>query len=458
MHKKLTALIHWFIPEEIKADIEDLRRAHGIVIITAILIPWWPLFAAGYYSLHAPTPLIALVFAGGPCALLAPMILKKTKSILLAANTLAAVIFISLTAIAYFDGGLYSQAIPSMVGIPLVAVLLGSARSGLAWLGACVIALSSFHFLEISGHSFARLVSPAGEERLWFVGILCAIINITWIGAYYEKIRNELYETAKKRAQDLESKNNLILDQQQQLSHASKVGALGEMASGIAHEINTPLSVIQIRAEQLTELTAEEPLNRALIADISVNIANTVGRIAKIVQGLRNFSRKAGDDPFVATAISEIIKDTLVLCQERFRHNQIDFRHGAVPDAKIMCRPAQISQVLLNLLNNASDAICPLSVNPKWIELNVKVEGANVHITVSDCGTGIPTQVRDKIFDPYFTTKEVGKGTGLGLSVSKGILEMHNGKLGIDDNAANTTFVITLPKAAEPAHSARQAG
>ena len=113
-------------------------------------------------------------------------------------------------------------------------------------------------------------------------------------------------------------------------------------------------------------------------------------------------------------------------------------------EIEIECRLIQIEQVLLNLLNNSFDAIADLE--EKWIRVDVEAEDHFVNIKVVDSGKGIPAEASEKIMMPFFTTKEVGKGTGLGLSISSGILKSHGGELSLDRNAANTTFVIRVPR------------
>jgi C4-dicarboxylate-specific signal transduction histidine kinase len=170
---------------------------------------------------------------------------------------------------------------------------------------------------------------------------------------------------------------------------------------------------------------------------------NTLGRISKIVKALGSFSRNASLDPKEPIKVSTIIEETLSLCQERIRSRTVDLRLDINRDNTVMGRPGQISQVILNLLNNSFDA---LEHDPApWIELKTRTKGNLEVVTVTDSGKGIPKQVRDKIMQPFFTTKEVGKGTGLGLSISKGIIEDHGGRFYYDDQSENTRFVIELP-------------
>ena len=230
-----------------------------------------------------------------------------------------------------------------------------------------------------------------------------------------------------------------------QLIHSNKMTALGEMAGGIAHEVNTPLGTIGLLAGRIHDLASKEDGNYKAMADSSRIIKEAVRRIGSIVHGLRSFSRDGAADPVVETSVTGIIDSTLALCNERFKQNCVEVRrHGAV-ELYIACRPTQISQVLLNLLGNAFDAIAQLP--EKWIEIESRDLGEKIEIRVTDCGHGVPKDLREKIMQPFFTTKEFGKGTGLGLSISKRLMESHSGSLDIDTSAANTCFVMQLPKA-----------
>lgn len=236
-----------------------------------------------------------------------------------------------------------------------------------------------------------------------------------------------------------------LFEQQKHIVRTSKMSALGEMASGIAHEINNPVAIVLTRAEQLEEVLAEKELDRALLIELASAIRRTAGRIGKIVKGLKSFAREGEVDPFETVSLHSVIQDTLDLCRDRFRTHGIELRTGVLPvDMTISCRPVQVSQVLLNLVNNAFDAAQPSA--GKWVALSFEEVGLNVEISVSDSGDPIPPEVKEKIMQPFFTTKEVGKGTGLGLSISKGLVESHGGELRLDEASSATRFIVRLPR------------
>jgi PAS domain S-box-containing protein len=230
---------------------------------------------------------------------------------------------------------------------------------------------------------------------------------------------------------------------QARLVSAAKMATLGEMAGGIAHEINNPLAIISAKTDIIMTRISDGELDvPKLLTNLNV-IKNTTDRIANIVRGLRSFSRNSEADPAKMTKLNTILDDTIALCKERFQNANVDLQVDKAGDYSIECRATQISQVIMNLLGNSFDAIQNRDI--KWVKVSVTGTDQFVNIKVTDCGDGITKEVVEKIMEPFFTTKEVGKGTGLGLSISKGIAESHHGHLTYDSNNANTCFVLELP-------------
>lgn len=225
----------------------------------------------------------------------------------------------------------------------------------------------------------------------------------------------------------------------------SKMAALGQMASGMAHEINNPLAIIKSRAEQLLFiLMSSGEVSADVFKKELAKISNTTDRIAKIIKGLRAFARNSESDPFVSTKFKAIYENTLELCSEKIKNRNIDIIFEGHSDFNILCRESQMIQVLLNLLNNSVDAVD--SLEKKWIKISTSENENYFIIKVTDSGFGIPSDVAHKVMQPFFTTKDVGKGTGLGLSISKGILEEHGAHIHYDIDSRNTSFQIDFPK------------
>ncbi|MGZ3787754.1 MAG: CHASE domain-containing protein [Bacteriovorax sp.] len=231
--------------------------------------------------------------------------------------------------------------------------------------------------------------------------------------------------------------------QREKLMAQAKLSSLGEMAGGIAHEINNPLAIIIGKTTQLKRKLKNQSED-IVSNDLSV-IENTSKRISSIIKGLSAFSRNAENDKMEKVLVPTLIQDTLELSRERFRFHSIHIKFDPDSCEKIyvLGRASQLLQVLINLLNNAYDAVENLS--EKWVEINVSSHKGICTISVTDSGNGIPPAILEKMATPFFTTKPIGKGTGLGLSISKSIVEEHRGKLYYDGSSSHTRFVIELP-------------
>lgn len=229
----------------------------------------------------------------------------------------------------------------------------------------------------------------------------------------------------------------------EQLIQSSKLTSLGEMAGGMAHEINTPLSIILMKCNLLVELLQKsigiDPKAFEHLAKIEV----TTNRIARIVSNLKTFSRNSENDPYQPVQMSMVIDETLELCQERFKHKGIDIRIDPAGPLFVMGNSVELSQVLMNLLSNACDAIENRS--EKWVHIQLAQNEGHIQMSVTDSGNGIEPAVAEKIMNPFFTTKELGKGTGLGLSISLEKIKKHGGSLYYDVKSPNTRFVVSLP-------------
>ncbi|MGE3262471.1 MAG: PAS domain S-box protein [Bacteriovoracia bacterium] len=239
--------------------------------------------------------------------------------------------------------------------------------------------------------------------------------------------------------------DQIIQEQRAQMVAAAKLSSLGEMAGGVAHEINNPLAVIQMKIELLSEMNAEGTINSGDLGNSLSVLLSTVERISKIVKGLRAFSRDGSNDEARDVEVAQLIDDTVSLCGERFATHGVALHVEPVPEGIFFSgRAVEISQTLLNLLNNSYDAVAKL--REKWIKVSVISSADFLEIQVTDSGNGISPEVQRKLFQPFFTTKEIGQGTGLGLSISTGIIKNHGGELCLDPTCPNTRFVIRLPR------------
>ncbi len=230
------------------------------------------------------------------------------------------------------------------------------------------------------------------------------------------------------------------------LLHSQKLAAIGELSSGIAHEINNPLAIITQEVDLALELTAAAPTpapgDLAEARDSLRAIAGQVDRCRQITHKLLNFARKV-EPVLQEEAVERVIEDMALLVEKEARGREVAIVRDYAPDLPpVRTDVPLLRQVILNLLTNA------LHATPAGgaITLSTRRDGGHVAIVVRDTGSGIPPENLGKIFDPFFTTKEPGKGTGLGLSVSHGIIARLGGALTAHSPPGQgAAFTVTLP-------------
>lgn len=299
------------------------------------------------------------------------------------------------------------------------------------------------------------------EDTILFISIRNGLEELRALAGQQAQVESTLERVehlAQVRAQELSEAQKTVLEQKERLVLSSKMSALGEMASGIAHEINTPLAIISMRVDEMNELMEEGQLTDDQVKTGLRETKATANRIANIVRGLRMFSQDGQRAEPQMAGVYGVVEDTLSFCTEKFAENGVTLKfkvNASVKDLQFECRPTEISQVLLNLLNNAYDAVSVLS--EKWIRIHVDDLGDDIEISVIDSGTGISKEIQENVMKPFYTTKDVGKGTGLGLSISKGIVESHGGTLAIDNESPNTRFKVRLPKLQRASNSVDKA-
>lgn len=234
-----------------------------------------------------------------------------------------------------------------------------------------------------------------------------------------------------------------VVKQRDLLVESAKFQSLGQMASNLAHDINNPLFTIQGKLHQMRNLLSRDQLDLDKCDQIVESVEATLLKLSQIVKGISTFAREGRGDQMVSISVKDLLEGNLALAIDRIKTSGINLEIQIDPKAKLICYPSFISQVLLNLLNNAIDALETAPV--KKIEVRAFVDKNWINIAVSDSGAGVPKEIEKKIFEPFFTTKTFGKGTGLGLSISKGLVEVHEGELLYEHHDHLTTFTVRLP-------------
>ena len=282
----------------------------------------------------------------------------------------------------------------------------------------------------------------------------------------YETNDHRFFEQAYTRITDIDGVDKAVVlirdvtEQKASLTaamHAEQLAAVGEMAAGVAHEINNPINGIINYAQ----IILNKDKTDEIVSDIAGRIVKEGDRIARIVEGLLSFSRRRSDDKTVVT-IEEILSEALMLTAAQMRQDHIIVKTDLADNLpQILAQPQEIEQVFINIISNARHALnekYPDTQDDKVLEISVRtINGIHqpyARVCFLDHGIGIPPTIIDKVKNPFFTTKSGRKSTGLGLSISHGIVENHNGRLTISSTEGDFTCInIDLPSWQDPMHT-----
>lgn len=257
--------------------------------------------------------------------------------------------------------------------------------------------------------------------------------------------QNILEERVSKRTMQLNSALKHADEANTKAVYTEKMASLGEMASGIAHEINNPLQIIQLSLSTLDKMGQKEIDHERALKAVK-KIDSTADRILEIIRGLDQFSTEKTDLPLEEKNLNELVQQSIEHMSNKLKDAEVKIDCHIDPLLKIFCLKTQIVQVFINLLQNSHDAIETLAANERWIKIWSDQNANMTFVYFQDAGKGIPLEIQQKLMTPFFTTKEIGKGTGLGLSIIKGIMAKHRGSVHYDNQSSHTTFVLKFPK------------
>lgn len=252
----------------------------------------------------------------------------------------------------------------------------------------------------------------------------------------------------KETTEEVQRREQELREKQEQLVQAGKLATLGELTTGVAHELNNPLNNIGLfvgNVIDLIELGTADTDKERILRELN-SAMQQVRKATEIISHLRTFGRVASvsHEP---VEIIQVIRRSLSLMQQQLRLRQIE-ACIEIPEGEVLVigNAIQLEQVFINLLTNARDALA--TVPRKVITITCDLKADLVEIRVCDTGPGIPAELEQRIFDPFFTTKEVSAGTGLGLSITYGIIKEHRGTILVEKHEGEGAhFLIQLPRA-----------
>lgn len=231
---------------------------------------------------------------------------------------------------------------------------------------------------------------------------------------------------------------------------ANRSAAFNDVSLFVSHEINGPLSNLTLRTLVFEQQLEKAELSREELLVSAKALSRSVARLSQIVRDFNSLGRNERNEIAEKVAVRTLVEDALSLLDERFKgpglsiHLDMD---SNVAGEVVQCRPVQIVQVLVNLLNNAGQAT--MSQDERWIRIATKSSEEAIEIAITDSGSGIAPDVAERIFEPFFTTKPPGQGTGIGLSLARKFIQDHHGLLTLEtpsETQPHTRFIVLLPK------------
>lgn len=236
---------------------------------------------------------------------------------------------------------------------------------------------------------------------------------------------------------ELKHSQTMLNENFQTMLQSARLTSLGEMANGVAHEVNNPLSVIDHAIEKMSRIHQFDS-NSIFI------IQNSINKITNIISALRSFGRSGENDPLEKFKVKDLLTTTMEFYSSRAKEDGVHLELQSDEKHIVEARQTQVEQILMNLMQNAFEAAHTAEI--KWISLKSYEEGGEVVIEVADSGEGIEKELSDKIFDPFYTTRSDHGSIGLGLSVSKKLAEDNGGRLFLDPTSTETKFILRLKK------------
>ncbi|SMF60246.1 7TM diverse intracellular signalling [Pseudobacteriovorax antillogorgiicola] len=356
--------------------------------------------------------------------------------------------------------------IPNLLTLCLVSVHLAAViitylpqiqRHMASIIGLSALVLTGFHDLLVA---MDALASPNRFQNTLLIGLtLFVILQTLKIASQFARgesrardSKSEVLRLNQQLEESIKLLNERLTEAGAKLIQREKTASLGYLTAGIAHELGTPLVNIENAFSKLDHKDGEAPISPKQITEFREGIETGIQHITHVVESLKLVAKPSESTPTSSVSIENILLHVRSLTKARFLHSDIRYQivnHLDDDKVQVQAQESQICQIIINLLNNAFESLQSFRVIGPKVEIHVDQTFDSVLFTVMDNGRGIPEKIRSQIFDPFFTSKNLGEGVGLGLSMARSMAEQNQADLYLDETQANTAFVLKVPLAQE---------
>ncbi len=430
-----------YVPESLRKDSDLKRRAELTLALTGVGIVIAGTWAFGTLASGAwlEGAIASMMVAAG---FLAPVLLRKTASLTLVGNYGGALWFSALATAAYGARGFGISAVVASAAVPMVSLLIAGWRSGMFWTGVTLLNAVAFALVDRQGWVVQRL---AEERRIIdYASPILFILAVFCMSAAYESVKDAANRA---RAESDGERARAETDraearEEARLLRADRMASVGQLAAGVAHELNNPLAYVISNLAYLE--SALEGRERSAVLREAIEDAHEGARRMKgIIRDLNTFARPARE-VVQPVELTKVVETALKMAKNQIRQ-LVRITRDYSGDPVVLADEPRLVQVFLNLVVNAAQAL-PDDDQEHEIRVSLTQDDGVVMATVTDTGLGIAPAVLERVTEPFFTTKPVGIGTGLGLSVCRNLVESYGGQLKIESALGKGTSVsVSLP-------------
>lgn len=427
-------IVYLFLPQRMKAketnsiaQLEDRRKAATTIyfIMAGSTLAFVMFFVRLSMEGMESSKTLLLLPIAGLLNLLILYICGKFDKLVVAAWY----VVIAVTSVLFFrtlsTGGVVSSVAVWLIIIPITATITISRAAGLFSAIVCCLLIIAVALHDKIGLKVNDIhPSPLMNGSV----LIIALCLIAFLISIYEKERLKSVEKISQFEKDL--------------AHSRKLASIGSISSGLAHEINNPMTVVSGNFEIMQMLLERDPIDLEKLKKHENLITKNLKRINSVVEAFRTYSRSDYKESFQILDPMDVVQSSLDLVEK----SSIPIVVEGSCEGKFSGNKGLIERVFHNLLINAIYEVS--KHDSPWIKINIKEDSSYVYISFTDSGKGIPEEVREKVFDPFYTTKDIGEGSGMGLSLSQNIVAIHEAKLSINPKSKNTQFILRFNKIA----------